>query len=401
MKINDLIVKAIINSIWDYMQERDCSESIFLRFIEAEITDIIFKYKNTYLYPSYIKRMSQSLSTFILNQYDSLNNFKKELTIHSAPRVIGSVMPPSVRGFFDKKKKEVLKEKFFGELEQYIRELYAEFSSKKYQEGSVNTLSGNELYKLVKLSVVGIETNEGIGSGVFFNADGMIATNKHVIGNTTEVTVRFHNSEEFHGKVIHSFRDIDLAFVKVFLSEEKIIYPKISNLIEEGQTIYAIGHPEGLVNTITKGTISSIGRILNKVKYIQHDAAINQGNSGGPLFNENAELIGINTLKYTNTDGLGFALPAKSISEKYILFQTLQGKTNSREYCPVCGYSSMEHSKYCENCGANLELYPKNSKPNPTAFVLKDICSCGQKRYADEKYCKKCGQVLLIYEMEK
>ncbi len=407
-KVNNLIVTAITNSIWKYIQEGDVKESDLLRFIETEITGIFTKYGNVHPYYSHIKRMSKSMSEFILNQYESFNKPKVGLTAGSVFRWFSI----GILGSLSIKEKEVLKEKFFQEFEQYVRKLYAEIPKERYKKDSERTLSGEELFKQVKPSVVGIATEVVSGSGVFYKPDGIIVTNRHVVGNATEVTVRLHNSEEFPGKVMHSFRDIDLALVKVFIHGVKILYPKTSDVTEEGQTIYAIGHPDELTNTITKGTISSVGRIMDKVKYIQHDAAVNPGNSGGPLFNENAKLIGINTLERVKMDGIGFALPIKMdgigfalptkyISEKYAIYQNLPGDPNNREYCPVCGHSSVEHSKYCENCGVNLEQYKESSGTKTTAFVLRDICSCGQARSANEKYCENCGQNLSIQKTEE
>jgi len=397
MKVNNLIVTAITNSIWKYIQEANVKESDLLKFIESEIPGIFSKYGSVHPRYSHIKRMSKSMSEYILNQYESYNKLK----IGSFFRVFSLRASPGILGSLSNKEKEVLKEKFFREFEQHIRKLYAEIPKKRYKKDSERTLSGEELFKQVKPSVVGIATEAGRGSGVFLKPDGIIATNRHVVGNATEVTISLHNSEEFTGKVLHSFRDIDLAFVKVFIHGAKILYPKTSDVTEEGQTAYAIGHPIGLTNTITKGTISSVGRIIGKVKYIQHDAAINPGNSGGPLFNENAKLIGINTMGRDDMTGLGFALPTSYVSEKYSIYQNLPGDPDNREYCPVCGHSSVEHSKYCGNCGVNLEQNKESSGTKNTAFVLRDICSCGKARSADEKYCKNCGQVLLIQTTEE
>jgi len=275
-------------------------------------------------------------------------------------------------------------------------------SKKRTGEKAGKIYSGKELFIKVKPSVAGIATNTGSGSGVFFHKSGVLVTNRHVVGMAMQVIVRLSDSEEFLGKVLISFRDIDIAFIKIEkLSTEKFMCPKVSELASEGETTYAIGDPHGFSKSITKGTISSIGRLYGRVKCIQHDAAINPGNSGGPLFNEKAELIGINTWKYSNSDGLGFALKARDLSERFTFYKNLAGNSDSREYCPVCGHSSEQHSKYCENCGVVIEQYKTSKKMNKFTFVTVDVCSCGQKRIADEKYCTRCGQTLLAQRLDK
>ena len=274
-------------------------------------------------------------------------------------------------------------------------------SSKKSQTRKPSKIySGKELFIKVTPSVVGIAADGGSGSGVFIQKTGILVTNRHVVGNTTNVIVRLSDSEEFSGRVLMSFRDIDFAFIKINGADEKVLYPELSHTVAEGETVYAIGDPHGFSKSITKGTISSVGRLLGRVKCIQHDAAINPGNSGGPLFNEKAELVGINTWIYSNSDGLGFALMTKDLEEKFRLYKNLAGKSDSREYCPVCGHSSEQHSKYCENCGVVIEEYKKSKKNTSPTFISLDSCSCGQKRITDEQYCIRCGQTLLVQRSE-
>jgi len=273
-------------------------------------------------------------------------------------------------------------------------------SKKRTKKKAGKIYSGKELFVKITPAVVGIATSNGSGSGVFIQKHGLLVTNRHVVGDSTNVIVRLSDSEEFSGRVLMSFRDIDFAFVKINVANEKVLYPELSQNSAEGETVYAIGDPHGFVKSITKGTVSSVGRIYGRVKCIQHDAAINPGNSGGPLFNEKAALIGINTWEYSNSDGLGFALMTKDLEEKLKLYNNLAGKSDSREYCPVCGHSSKQHSKYCENCGIVIEQYKTSKKIINHAFVSADVCSCGQKRIADEQYCTRCGQTLLVQRSE-
>lgn len=205
----------------------------------------------------------------------------------------------------------------------------------------INTVSA--VVKKAMGSVVGITTLEtrqypfqqrdveGLGSGVIVDRNGYILTNSHVVANgkAKEITVLFDNGDNVSGKVLWNDPILDLAIVKVDITNLPAATLGDSDELEVGEIAIAIGNPLGLEfqRTVTSGIISGLNRSIkidqNTVidDLIQTDASINPGNSGGPLLNKNGEVIGINTAKIQSGEGLGFSIPintAKSIIEEVI-----------------------------------------------------------------------------------
>ncbi len=165
------------------------------------------------------------------------------------------------------------------------------------------------------------------GSGVIISADGYIVTNNHVVENTTEVSVILADGTNLPAKVINTDPFADLAVLKAEGEMPAVASFGNSDALKPGETVIAIGSPLGeFKNTVTVGVVSATGRTLDTGKgyqmedLIQTDAAINQGNSGGPLVNLNGEVVGINTMIVRGSgfsgvvaEGLGFAIPANTV----------------------------------------------------------------------------------------
>ncbi|MEP6932918.1 MAG: trypsin-like peptidase domain-containing protein, partial [Nitrospirota bacterium] len=153
------------------------------------------------------------------------------------------------------------------------------------------------------------------GSGVIIDPDGHIITNNHVIGDATEVEVRFSDKSTLIAQVVGKDLDTDLAVLKV-TADHPLLSARFgdSSGVRVGQWVLAVGNPFGLDRTVTLGVVSGIGREnINLSRYesfIQTDASINPGNSGGPLFNLRGEIIGINTAIINFAQGIGFAIPS-------------------------------------------------------------------------------------------
>lgn len=155
-------------------------------------------------------------------------------------------------------------------------------------------------------SVVQITTDLGLGTG-FFIEKGVIATNYHVIENASSIAVKLTNGKEYTVATILGYdEDLDLALLSLPGVGTPLTISRFA--AKTGDTAYAIGNPLGLDNTFSKGTISNSSRISDDVDYIQTDTAISPGNSGGPLLNVYGEVIGINTMQYTEGQNLNFAL---------------------------------------------------------------------------------------------
>lgn len=156
---------------------------------------------------------------------------------------------------------------------------------------------------------------EGAGSGVLISTDGYIVTNNHVVEGADELTVTLNDNREFSARIIGTDKATDLALIKIHGKDLPAIKVASSDDIRVGEWVLAIGHPFNLRATVTAGIVSAKARSLgaNGVEaFIQTDAAINAGNSGGALVNVKGDLIGINAMLYSQTGnftGYGFAIP--------------------------------------------------------------------------------------------
>jgi serine protease Do len=170
---------------------------------------------------------------------------------------------------------------------------------------------------------------DGLGTGFIIDAKGLIITNNHVISNADKITVRTVDNKEFDATLVGRDSLTDLALIKIDPKGSKLTVLKLgdSDKLEIGEWAVAIGSPQGLEWTVTAGIISAKGRNLGAGPYdsfIQTDASINQGNSGGPLLNMNGEVIGVNTMIVANSQGLGFAVPSNML--KNLLPQLMDGR---------------------------------------------------------------------------
>jgi len=156
---------------------------------------------------------------------------------------------------------------------------------------------------------------QGMGSGFIVEPDGIVLTNAHVVEGADEVRVRLTDRREFKGKVLGTDKATDIAVVKIDAKGLPTVRLGDPSKVRVGEWVVAIGSPFGFENTVTAGIVSATSRSLpdgTYVPFIQTDAAVNPGNSGGPLFNLRGEVIGINSQIYSRTggyQGLAFAIP--------------------------------------------------------------------------------------------
>jgi S1-C subfamily serine protease len=185
-----------------------------------------------------------------------------------------------------------------------------------------------KIYDQIKHSVVLIETNLYLGSGVVYNHEGYIITNYHVIEGATTIQVTFLDGSVTLASIVGEDPYSELAVIKVSPAEVTELYPVVlgsSSNLTVGEPVAAIGNPWGLSDTITVGIVSSVEREMEApggyliVDIIQADAAINPGNSGGPLVNLRGQVVGINTAIISGSDdfaGVGFAIPSDTIKRE-------------------------------------------------------------------------------------
>ncbi|MGB1043022.1 MAG: trypsin-like peptidase domain-containing protein [Tenacibaculum sp.] len=175
----------------------------------------------------------------------------------------------------------------------------------------------------------------GTGSGVVISPDGYIVTNNHVIANASDIEITFNNRKKVKAKLIGADEKNDIALLKVDLDEDLPNLPFAnSDNVKIGEWVLAVGNPYNLTSTVTAGIVSAKGRDLdgnrNIEAFIQTDAAVNPGNSGGALVNTRGELVGINTAISSKTGsfiGYSFAVPSnitKKIVDDLLEFGTVQ-----------------------------------------------------------------------------
>ncbi len=180
------------------------------------------------------------------------------------------------------------------------------------------------LAQYAKKAVVKINTSDdSMGSGYFYRSDGIIVTNEHVVtdkqGNPLELTVYLLNGVHGKAKILTMDKDKDLALIQIFPEDFNVDeFPtlELSNVetLSGGTRVMAIGHPKGSWWSKTSGMISSNKRVTKAgVEHVQTDAAINSGNSGGPLVALNGDVVALNTLSKLDSDGLSYSITAKEV----------------------------------------------------------------------------------------
>ena len=235
-------------------------------------------------------------------------------------------------------------------------------------------LSLQEIYRQCIASVVSITSSSGsgtsTGTGVILSEDGYIVTNYHVIEGGTRITVLLHDDREFSAWIVGSDPATDLAVLKIEADDLTGATFGDSDVLQVGDSVAAIGDPLGIEyrGTMTNGIISAInrnmsidGRLMN---LIQTNAALNSGNSGGPLINSHGQVIGINTVKIgaftdkAGVEGIGFAIPSATVTD--IVNQIIEmGYVSGR---PSIGFS-----------GESISLFYQRFYRLPSGMYITDI----------------------------
>ena len=218
-----------------------------------------------------------------------------------------------------------------------------------------------------------VMVEQGQGSGVIFDAAGFIATNYHVVANSSEIMVSLADGRSIPGKVLGVDPATDLAVVKVEEANLPVAVLGDSDTLLVGEPAIAIGNPLGLEfkGSVTTGVISALNRPLDigerRFKLIQTDAAINPGNSGGALVNADGMVVGINSAKiaYAGVEGIGFAIPINSA--RPILQSIIERGRVVRAYLGIGALDKSSAEKYGNDLRIEKGVYIVNLAPNGPA----------------------------------
>jgi len=164
-------------------------------------------------------------------------------------------------------------------------------------------------------------TQNSLGSGVIVRSTGVIVTNAHVVKGADELKIVLNDRREFEAKVVAQDEEIDVAVLQIDTKGERLPALQVSakeDNLEIGDIVLAIGNPFGVGQTVTSGIVSALGRtnVTDVSSFIQTDAAVNPGNSGGALVNLSGELVGVNTAIFSRSggsNGIGFAIPGELV----------------------------------------------------------------------------------------
>ena len=228
------------------------------------------------------------------------------------------------------------------------------------------------------------------GAGVIIDKNGFILTNAHVVRNVDKIKITLHDRRVFYATLIGKDNKADLALLKI--NEAPSLYPILlarTDDIKVGQSVIAIGSPYGYRNSVTKGIISGLKREIKLSKYnkmvnlIQTDAALNPGNSGGPLINDKGEMIGINTLG--GGQNLNFAISVETI--QLLLPQLKNGGRDlelHNRFCQRFGFDVVENIDPKEGQVIEIDYVLEQSEAYKAGLRKKDILLQIKKDYPND-----------------
>lgn len=226
----------------------------------------------------------------------------------------------------------------------------------------------SETIDLYNEAVIQIATPYSTGTGFYLAEYDLIVTNEHVIRENLKVVIAGENIDKSIVDVIYVDPLYDLAFLAAPKGQQlgRVELAK-DEVLKQGMPVLAVGHPYGLKYTATQGIISNLLHEQKGINYIQHDAALNPGNSGGPLISSDARVIGVNTFIIKDGNNIGFSLPYSYLRDTLDEFRNGSNKPAVRcNSCLNIVFDEGGDIEYCPHCGSEIRLIKDIDPYNPT-----------------------------------
>lgn len=232
-------------------------------------------------------------------------------------------------------------------------------------------------YENLRNAVFKINTAQGSGSGFYLEEYDVVVTNFHVIEGFKKVAIENQSKDRFVADVVFGNPETDIAFLK---ADRSIFKSGVSFNdvipVQNRDKVWVIGFPFGMPYTETEGIISNSNQLMEGRYFIQIDAAVNPGNSGGPVVDKDGKLLGVTTAKFSNAENMGFAIPASMVMEE---LASLAGNEQMRYSikCNSCKNLVFEKTDYCPICGAtvNENLFDEKEQDAFALFVESALSS--------------------------
>ncbi len=224
-----------------------------------------------------------------------------------------------------------------------------------------------------------VNTASGSGTSFYLKDKNIFVTNYHVVGSHKSVSVQDANGKRYLANVILANPHEDIALLR---TETTFDLPQLELHLEadlkQGERVFVAGYPYGMPYTVTEGVISAPSQLMDGRHYIQTDAAVNPGNSGGPMISSSGKVIAITTSKFNNADNMGFGVPITMLAEEFNALTQISN-SNFNLVCDSCAALISEESEYCNNCGQNIDLkyFAKPALSDLAIFCEKAIESLG------------------------